>query len=575
MTLAWVSLSLPSRAAWTSPRPRRVRRALPTSLCPRYTLLSSSSSSLQAAEQYNSSPPIDPPGPYRGVFHETLVFPTHRELLALAYGESVSSAPFAIPTHDGPIYRFRVSVYPRGGGHAGSADPRGWGRKRGPERVGVYLQFLPDATDDTVDASFVFTLRGRQDPKPFDVEWRAGMRFVSLERSRLAQGRANDFGAHLLSTTMLRDLLGGADDDHDGTTSPSLHIRVTVSLHATTVPAAGVGDSRAWAPTRLLDDIRKIDSAPPSTNNIATTTTNERVRVGTIVVPVLQKLAQRPRMFQQGAYPGVEYRILRIIDPHTNRDLFYSQPGADYELKPVYPLVRQLERPWPVRVNERDIPKLLTPTMYNTVSAVGSLLTALTGLLVAFALSQAVSLFVIPSLSMAPTLAKGDVVLVDKLTPRFWGPRTNIPVGDVVFFHPPEPLQDMVIRSTGRRLAPRDLFVKRVAAGPGDVLTVDPSGSVRVNGATPAVARETCEAEPLRLIEAYLKKASPDNPDGANVRIGPGQVAVLGDCASVSIDSRVWGPLPQNDIVGRPVVRLWPPSRWGPVPGLLHAPDAL
>lgn len=91
--------------------------------------------------------------------------------------------------------------------------------------------------------------------------------------------------------------------------------------------------------------------------------------------------------------PGVEYRMLRMADPDTDQDVYYHQPGADYELKPIHPLVSQLERPWPVRVKERDIPTLYTTNRYHAVSALGSLFTAVTSLGTACLISQAISLF--------------------------------------------------------------------------------------------------------------------------------------------------------------------------------------
>ena len=59
---------------------------------------------------------------------------------------------------------------------------------------------------------------------------------------------------------------------------------------------------------------------------------------------------------------GVEFRIMRIFDKNGNT-IFGSEPGAEYELKPIYPLVQQLERAWPVKVNEREIPIMLTQSM--------------------------------------------------------------------------------------------------------------------------------------------------------------------------------------------------------------------
>ena len=47
--------------------------------------------------------------------------------------------------------------------------------------------------------------------------------------------------------------------------------------------------------------------------------------------------------------------------------------------------------------------------------------------------------------------------------------------------------------------------------------------------------------------------------------IPPGTVFVLGDCEARSSDSRAWGPLEVNQIRARPVVRVWPPDRFGAI----------
>merc|ERR1712238_148661 len=67
--------------------------------------------------------------------------------------------------------------------------------------------------------------------------------------------------------------------------------------------------------------------------------------------------------------------------------------------------------------------------------------------------------------------------------------------------------------------------------------------------------RNLCGAEPLGLIKRYIKP-------GITV-VPAGNVLLLGDCSSVSVDGRVWGTLNTKEIVGRPLVRTWPPSRAG------------
>jgi signal peptidase I len=300
-------------------------------------------------------------------------------------------------------------------------------------------------------------------------------------------------------------------------------------------------------------DIRRVQGDCTSTHRHDT----EQVRAGKIVVPEFRSVKQRRRMMEIGAYPGVEYRIMRIFDEGEN-EIFGSQPNCEYEMRPIYPLVDQLERQWPVRVKEQEIPMLLTSNQHNLISAVGSLFTAVFGLASAFAISQAISFFFIPSKSMDPTLQVGDVLLVEKVTPRLLGERAET-VGDVVLFSPPKRLRD-IVASTGGHITRRDLFVKRIAGHTGDLMLVDRQGKVQINGQPAKENRDLCGAEPLRLIERYIQPGE--------TSVGKNEVFVMGDCSSVSIDSRVWGPLESKDIVGKPIMRIWPLERFGAVPKL-------
>lgn len=513
-----------------------------------------------------------------GAWNGTLSFPPCKQLLEMPLGAHVLSDVVTLSgRHPNQLHKFRVKLYPRGAGDSFSSPSTsvsnrlfknkqqgGFGmsyrilpmferKSSDDQRVGIFMEYLPDSPDDSVDATFSLRLKGNQAEGPlFDIEWRSGMRFVSLQQSKLVEGRANDFGAHLLQTKLLPSFAGGVDSEQP----LLLHLEIVLHDNVQSSALDGQHGPSNWF---KLKDIRT------TTNS---STHDPQVRVGRIVVPILQRLSQRPRMFQQGAYPGVEYRIMRIADPTTDADLFCSRPGADYELKPIYPLVPQLERQWPIRINEQDIPKLYTPAMYNAVSAIGSLLTAVSGLVTAFVISQCVSLFVIPSLSMDPTLHVGDVLLVDKVTPRVF-PQWNHKPGSVVLFHPPERLQVLLQQQSGSRLSDRDLFVKRVAAETGDALVVRKDGRVLVNGQDVSSGRrDLCETEPLRLIEKYIEP----HDEQAPLTVPADQVAVLGDCGSVSIDSRVWGTLPVQDIVGRPIIRLWPLSRFGNIPDLPREP---
>lgn len=474
----------------------------------------------------------------------TVTFPPLLELQHVRRGDFLASDPIQVQEHE-----FRVLLYPRGGGHSSSSTAVN-GKRDGPfskqdaasDRVGVYLQYLPQSKEATVDATFNLRLKGQQSKGPrFDVDWTTGMRFVAADKGNLRDGTANDFGAHFMNANLLEDFLGGEDSQEQ------LDIEVKVKVYPRTNAQVSPieGDSSPFS----FEDIRNTED--PTKHN------TEKVRVGKVVVPVLKSLSQRPRLFELGAYPGVEYRVMRIVDPKTGEDVFTSMPGADYELKPIYPLVQQLERQWPVRVNEKELPKLYTENMYNVISALGSLFTAASALTTAFIISQLISFFFIPSKSMDPTLKVGDVLLVEKVTPRVL---KNPNVGDVVLFNPNNKLQD-IVKANGGKISDRDLFVKRVAAGPGDKVSVDSTGSVVVNGAPVSGKRDLCEEEPLRLIQRYVQPID-------NLEIKQDEVFVLGDCSSVSVDSRVWGPLSKEEIVGRPLVRIWPFESMGSVPAI-------
>lgn len=144
----------------------------------------------------------------------------------------------------------------------------------------------------------------------------------------------------------------------------------------------------------------------------------------------------------------------------------------------------------------------------------------------------------IPSLSMFPTFDVGDQLLVDKVSKFSRGYHRR----DVVVFNPPPSYVDL----TGNT----DALIKRIVAQGGD--TVEVKGNrLYVNG----VVQD----------EPYTNEL-PDYSFGPTV-IPAGQFLVLGDNRNHSFDSHIWGPLPENNIIGRAVVKYWPPSRVGVVEG--------
>lgn len=137
--------------------------------------------------------------------------------------------------------------------------------------------------------------------------------------------------------------------------------------------------------------------------------------------------------------------------------------------------------------------------------------------------------------SMVPTIGIGDRTLVNKLAYDFGGPER----GDIVVFGSTEDEdQDLV---------------KRVVGLPGDVVAVE-RGRLLVNGAP----RE----EPY-LVEKPCVPSLPETCRFGPVRVRKGHVFVMGDNRANSRDSRFFGPVPEEKLVGEAVLRFWPPGRVG------------
>ena len=152
----------------------------------------------------------------------------------------------------------------------------------------------------------------------------------------------------------------------------------------------------------------------------------------------------------------------------------------------------------------------------------------------------------IPSSSMEPTLhcaapgvgcqaESSDRVLANRFIYRFRDPER----GDIVVFETPEEAVE--------RCGAGGTFVKRLIGVPGDTIG-QRSGILRVNG------------EPLE--ESYVN-GGPPGQDFPERTLGPDEYFMMGDNRGQSCDSREWGPVSRDDLIGPVFAVYWPPTRLG------------
>jgi signal peptidase I len=159
--------------------------------------------------------------------------------------------------------------------------------------------------------------------------------------------------------------------------------------------------------------------------------------------------------------------------------------------------------------------------------------------------------FYIPSGSMEETLQVNDRVMVNKLSYRFG----DVQRAQIVVFDPdngPETEESLpakvarnVLEAIGLATPESDL-IKRVIGLPGETVEIK-NNRVLIDGAP--------------IDEPYL-------PEGVKMRrfgpvtVPPGEFFVMGDNRNASQDSRFIGTIPEEDIIGRAFVIMWPPSHW-------------
>ena len=154
--------------------------------------------------------------------------------------------------------------------------------------------------------------------------------------------------------------------------------------------------------------------------------------------------------------------------------------------------------------------------------------------------------FKIPSGSMRPTLLEGDKIMVNKIV---YGPKVpfthyRIPGlreprrGDIVVFKYPEDRK-------------KD-FIKRLIAVGGETVEIS-NGNITIDG-------KPIDGPP-EILKTYYYDRGHYGVEGNAVKVPKGSYFVLGDNSDSSRDSRYWGFVPKDDVIGRAMFIWWPPWR--------------
>jgi signal peptidase I len=178
-----------------------------------------------------------------------------------------------------------------------------------------------------------------------------------------------------------------------------------------------------------------------------------------------------------------------------------------------------------------------------------------------FGITTLVQAFVVPTESMDSTVMVGDHLLVDKLTYAPSGPVSKhlLPYmepkrGDIIVFRYP-----MDIRQN---------YVKRLMGVPGDHIRIE-NKQLYVNGKKldepyvhhkfPDIEpyRDNFPSEPYGPVADRAREMLANNVQGGELVVPPGSYFAMGDNRDNSLDSRYWGFVPRENIIGKPLVIYW------------------
>lgn len=149
--------------------------------------------------------------------------------------------------------------------------------------------------------------------------------------------------------------------------------------------------------------------------------------------------------------------------------------------------------------------------------------------------------FIVSGASMEDTFHTGQYLIVDQISYHLHDPAR----GDVIVFRYPKD--------------PSKFFIKRIIGLPGDTVKIEGSEVTIINEANP---------DGFIISEPYIKSMSPNNQ--LTEKLGEREYFVMGDNRDRSSDSRAWGVLTEDRIIGKAFLRLFPPSAVDILPGAIE-----
>jgi signal peptidase I len=192
-------------------------------------------------------------------------------------------------------------------------------------------------------------------------------------------------------------------------------------------------------------------------------------------------------------------------------------------------LQRNAGKRWELKLNYKKI-EFVTPGMRRFWSSIWEvaevvLIAVITVFLIRNFLAQP---FLVSGASMEPNFSHGNYLLIDEITYRFREPQR----GDVIVFRSPED--------------PKTFFIKRVIGLPGEQVSIS-EGDIRIF---------TGSGDEVTFEESYIFQGN--TPGSIHAKLSPNEYIVLGDNRNNSFDSRNWGPLDEESIIGIVRLRLFP-----------------